>query len=221
MVGEDFSILLRVCICTAYAASSSMLTMVNRTLYAVYDYKSPLSLLFVQCLCNVCICFGLMSIKSIVGNKAFGFLEKYGIKLSTLSEVLGKAKAGLMISSIKIVEVLFGLYSLKAVNIPLFLTIRRCSMITTIMVDYLYAGKSPTSTLLIAAFFVSTGALIAGYETFDNDMWGYVLIMCNNFASASVNVVTSVYNEKKVVQAFDLNFYFALIGLPLSLAIIM
>lgn len=81
-----------------------------------------------------------MSIKQI-SYKSFDFLEAYGIKLSSLSEVLGKAKAGLVISSMRVVEVLFGLYSLKAVNIPLFLTIRRCSMITTIIVDYLYAGK--------------------------------------------------------------------------------
>lgn len=43
--------------------------------------------------------------------------------------------------------------------------------------------------------------------------------MGNNFSSAFANVVTSVYNEKKIVQAFDLNFYFAVIGLPLALAI--
>lgn len=63
------------------------------------------------------------------------------------------------------------------------------------------------------------GGLIAGYETLDNDMFGYVLIMCNNFATALVNIVASVYNEKKVVNAFDLNFYFALIVLPLAFAI--
>ena len=160
-----------------------------------------------------------MSIKSFVNYRAFDWLEKYGIRLSSLGEVFGKAKAGLTISSMKIIEVLFGLYSLKAVNIPLFLTIRRCSMITTIIIDYLYQGKAPTQTLLFAASFVVLGALVAGYETFDDDMWGYVLITCNNFASALVNVVASVYNEKKVVQAFDLNFYFAIIGLPLGLAI--
>lgn len=146
-------------------------------------------------------------------------MEAYGIKLSSLSEVAGKAKAGLVISSMRIVEVLFGLYSLKAVNIPLFLTIRRCSMITTIIVDYLYAGKKPTQVLMISTFFVVVGGVIAGYETLDDDLFGYFLIMCNNFATALVNVVASVYNEKKVVNAFDLNFYFALIGLPLAYAI--
>jgi len=160
-----------------------------------------------------------MSIKTFISPTGFDFLKAYGIKLSSWPEVLGKSKAGLMISSVKIIDVLFGLYSLKAVNIPLFLTFRRCAMITTVIVDYLYAGKKPSETLLIASFFVVCGALVAGYETFNNDMWGYVLIMCNNFASAFANVVTSVYNEKKAVQAFDLNFYFAMIGLPMSFLI--
>lgn len=84
-----------------------------------------------------------MSIKQI-SYKAFDFLEAYGIKLSSLSEVIGKMKAGVIISSMRIVEVLFGLYSVKAVNIPLFLTLRRCSMLTTILVDFGFAGKKPT-----------------------------------------------------------------------------
>jgi len=161
-----------------------------------------------------------MSIKQFVNHRAFDFLEPYGIKISSLGEVVSKAKAGLIISSIKIIEVLFGLYSLKAVNIPLFLTFRRCSILTTVLVMYVYKGDSPSSVLVISSAFVVVGALIAGYETFDNNSIGYALIMGNNFGSAFVNVVAGVYNDKKMVNAFDLNFFFATIGLPLSLFII-
>lgn len=168
---------------------------------------------------NLLICFILMSIKQFVSYRAFDFLEGYGIKLSSLSEAAGKAKAGLIISTMRVIEVLFGLYSLKAVNIPLFLTIRRCSMITTIIVEFLYQGKKPTHVTLVSSFFVVAGGLIAGYETLDDDFYGYAIIMCNNFATALVNVVASVYNQNKMVNAFDLNFYFALIGLPLAFAI--
>jgi len=161
-----------------------------------------------------------MSIKQFVNHNAFDFLEPYGIKISSLSEVISKAKAGLIISSIKIIEVLFGLYSLKAVNIPLFLTFRRCGILTTMMVMYMWKGDQPGSVLVISSAFVVMGALVAGYETFDNNGIGYALIMGNNFGSAFVNVIAGVYNDKKLVNAFDLNFFFATIGLPLSYAII-
>ena len=143
MAKDDLSIVIRVSLCMAYAASSSALTFVNRMLYSIYSYKSPLCLLLVQCIVNLFICSILMSVKQ-VSYKAFDFLEAYGIKLSSLGEVIGKMRAGVIISTMRVVEVLFGLYSVKAVNIPLFLTLRRCSMLTTIIVDYLYAGKQPT-----------------------------------------------------------------------------
>ena len=216
---DDISILIRVSLCAGYATASSALTFVNRMLYSTYNYKSPLSLLLIQCVFNLCICLILMSIKQFVSYRAFDFLERYGIKLSSLAEAAGKAKAGLVISAMKVIEVLFGLYSLKAVNIPLFLTLRRCAMITTVIVDYLYQGKTPSQELAIASAFVVTGGLIAGYETLNDDFYGYALIMCNNFATALVNIVASAYNDKKVVNAFDLNFFFALIGLPLTFAI--
>ena len=155
----------------------------------------------------------LMSIKSFVSYRSFDFLEEYGIRLSSLGEVIGKAKAGMAISSMKVVEVFFGLYSLKAINIPLFLTARRCSIMTTILVDYLYAGKKPTSVLLITMMFVVIGAIVAGSENIEANWYGFILVFGNNLASAMINVVASVYNEKKVVQAFDLNFYFALFNL--------
>jgi len=161
-----------------------------------------------------------MSIKQFVNYHAFDSLEGFGIKISSLGEVIGKAKAGLIISSMKIIEVLFGLYSLKAVNIPLFLTFRRCSILATVLVMFLWNKQSPSSVLMISSAFVVMGALVAGYETFDDNFVGYALIMGNNLASATINVVAGVYNEKKVINAFDLNFFFATIGLPLSLAII-
>jgi len=216
---EQISIVLRVCLAVCWAASSAALTFVNRLLYAEYNYKSPLCLLFLQCLFNVSICLVLMSYKQYVSPKAFEFLVPYGIKISSLGEAAAKMQAGLIISSTKIVEVMLGLYSLKAVNIPLFLTFRRASILCTIIVTFLWKREGPSRTLMLASAFVVSGAVVAGYDTFDNNAFGYMLIIGNNFASSFVNVIASVYNEKKVVTAFDLNLFFALIGLPLTLLI--
>jgi len=51
-----------VCI-VSYMIISSILTIVNKYLYAKYHFKSPLNLLFMQCLCNMVICLTLMSWK--------------------------------------------------------------------------------------------------------------------------------------------------------------
>jgi hypothetical protein len=61
------------------------------------------------------------------------------------------------------------------------------------------------------------GAIIAGYDSFDSNMLGYLLIWGNNFSQAIYNVFTAKFNENKTLTAFEINFFFASIGLPLSL----
>lgn len=190
-------------------------------IYEKYKFKSPLNLFLVQCFCNVVICLTLMGYKTLISPKAFSWAEKYGIKITTYPETFTgqKIKVGLTIGAITIINVLFGLYSVKLVNIPLFLTFRRCAILATIIVQFLAQGSSPSGNLAISATLMVLGALIAGYESLSADFLGYILIWGNNFCSAIQNVVTSKYNQDKKVTAFEINFFFACIGLPLMLAI--
>lgn len=64
------------------------------------------------------------------------------------------------------------------------------------------------------------GAIIAGYDSLGSESaQGYLIAIANNFTSSLVYVITSVYDERKVVNAFDLTFFFGLIGLPVTLGI--
>jgi hypothetical protein len=195
--------------------ASSCLTTVNKTLYEKFNFSSPLNLFLVQCFCNVSICMSLMAYKTYVDSEAFESLKSVGIKISTLPECFSKFRNGFIIGGLNIVTVLFGLYSVKYVNIPLFLTFRRCAILATIIVTYVISGKGPNNTLAGCAFVMVTGALLAGYESFDDNAFGYLLIWGNNFAQSIYNVVASIFNEDKKITSFEINFYFALIGLPL------
>ena len=116
----------------------------------------------------------------------------------------------------RVADVALILYLLKTIKIPLFVVIKRCSMITTIIVDYLYSGKLPTRELLISSFLVLAGGIVAGYDTLDGDLWEYALIVSSCFSTSLISVVTYVYNDKGVLNVFDLNFFYAVIGLPFS-----
>ena len=77
-----------------------------------------------------------MGYKTYLSPKAFVWAEKYGIKITTYDETftLQKAKVGLTVGAVTIVNVIFGLYSVKLVNIPLFLTFRRCAILATLII---------------------------------------------------------------------------------------
>lgn len=78
----------------------------------------------------------MMGYKTYISPKAFNWAEKYGIKITTYQETftVKKIKIGLYIGAITVINVIFGLYSVKLVNIPLFLTFRRCAIFATIII---------------------------------------------------------------------------------------
>ena len=78
-------------------------------------------------------------------------LQNIGLKVSTLPELYEKMSNGLKLASVRNIEVWFGLYSVRFVNIPLFLTFRRCSVVTTIITAYFLYSKVPNRDLSISA----------------------------------------------------------------------
>ena len=179
---QPIGMLVQVSVCVSYMLASSCLTTVNKALYEKFSFSSPLNLFMVQCFCNVSICMSLMTYKSFVNPNAFKSMEKLGLRITTLGETFGKCQNGFIIGSLNIVTVLFGLFSVKHVNIPMFLTFRRCAILATIIVTFILKGEGPNNTLAVSAFIMVSGAILAGYESFDDDAFGYMLIWGNNFA---------------------------------------
>ncbi len=117
-----------------------------------------------------------------------------------------------------LITVAFGVYSIKYVSIPLFLTLRRCSILTSFFVNYLVNGKGADSRTYLKLGLVTAGALIAGIETFNRDWFGYILIWMNNLTQSICNVVYNKLNKDKVVTPIEINFFYAWLGLPVFLA---
>ena len=80
------------------------------------------------------------------------------------------------IGAMNIFQVLLGLYALKNINIPLLLTNRRCAIFATICVQKLVENKTPEKNLVIAASLMLTGAVVAGWTSFDANIIGYLFV---------------------------------------------
>ena len=116
--------------------------------------------------------------------------------------------------------VMFGLFAVKGVSIPIFLTFRRCGCLATITVQYFVEGKYPSSKTAWSTLIVILGAIIGGYETLDTELFGYMLVWGNNFTQSIYNVVMSKLNSDKRITPFEINFFFALIGIPISACLV-
>lgn len=161
-----------------------------------------------------------MTYKTYVDPKAFKSAEKIGLRVTTLGETYGKISTGIFIGALNIITVLFGLYAVKNVNVPIFLCFRRCAIIFTIIVTYIMERVLPGKPKGLCALLMCGGAVVAGWEGFDNDSFGYFLVICNNFSQSIYSVFTSKYNADKRITPFEVNFFFAALGLPMCIAIV-
>ena len=111
---------------------------------------------------------------------------------------------------------MIGFYAVKSVSIPMFLTFRRCGIVATLIIQYFVNGSTPAMNILGATALVCTGAIIGGYENFDTEYFGYLLVWANNFTQSIYNVVMSKLNSDKSITPFEINFFFASFGLPVG-----
>ena len=121
-----------------------------------------------------------MFYKSFINNNALDWTKRFGLKFTTFGETFNNFAIGVKVGAMCLVTVIFGLYSVKNVNIPMFGTMRRCCILTTVIVNYIIRGDVPDKTLTIVVTMLVAGAIIAGYENLDSDMFGYGLVWGNN-----------------------------------------
>ena len=94
---------------------------------------------------------------------AFNGAKKFGLTFTTYKDTFTKMGTGIKVGSICLITVIFGLYAVKNVNVPMFLTMRRCCIFSTLIVNYLIAGTVPKTVEIGCTGLLLLGAIIAGY----------------------------------------------------------
>jgi len=165
---------------------------------------------------NVLFCLFVMAYKDMK-KSAFSSLVPYGIVIPELSKVSEKMNLGLKAGAANLITVFFGLFAVKNVNIPLFTAFRRCGMLSSVIVMFIMESTIPNRFIQIATVVVTAGAITAGWETMETDAYGLAIVWANNFSQAIQNVYISALNKEKKLSAFDINFFFASLGLLFSI----
>eukprot|EP00347_Sterkiella_histriomuscorum_P018313 403345983 len=213
---QEYSLCIRFLVCVFFGCSSSMLQIVNKSLQQNFQFKSHMNIMLSQCVCNIFICTLMMFYKQY-NPKAFMIFEKFGMRIPPFNETITKYNMGLRMGFANLISVNFGLLGSKIVNIPMFLTLRRCSILTVVLMNYFIMGSVPDSYLMLTLVLSLSGSVVAGYETLNTDWFGYFIVWMNNLAQSIYNVYVSKVNKEKKVLPFEINFYFACCGLPVAL----
>lgn len=81
-------------------------------------------------------------------------------------------------------NVLFGLGSTKALNIPMFTALRRFSILMTMLGEWYMLNSKPHSNVVISVALMVGGALLAAMYDLAFDASGYSMVFLNNITSS-------------------------------------
>uniref|UniRef100_A0A7S0ZLG3 Sugar phosphate transporter domain-containing protein n=1 Tax=Timspurckia oligopyrenoides TaxID=708627 RepID=A0A7S0ZLG3_9RHOD len=185
-----------------FSLSSIFSIFVNKALLTAFDFGYPSTLMLVQMfLSNVFL--------SIL--RFFNRLHVPTIDRSQYRVVL-------VATLYWIGNVLVGLYALRLVNIPMFSTFRRLSVLFVMAVEF-YGGKRFSGRIIFAVFITVTGSVLSAVSDLTFDPLGYALVFLNNLITAFYfsSLQTSIRGLK--LNSLQLYYYTSQLGVPIMIVI--
>jgi solute carrier family 35 protein len=178
-----------------YFMSSSMLVQfTTKAIFTTYHFNFPLTVALLQ--------------------MTFISVTTYLVTRPTLSLSLFKSLAPLAL--INVLNVIFGLIGTGGLNVPMFIALRRFTLLFTILLERFWLKKQHDWPTLSAMGIMIGGALVAAATDMSYNPRGYAAVLCND-------VLTSLYlimvkNTNKGLTTTRMLFYNSTMSVPMLLA---
>lgn len=149
----------------------------NKALLSSYGFEGYFTLLFCQLFLSYVFCV----VTRDYFNNPFN-IPKFDVDL---------VKAALPMGITYVLNVGCGLLALQLVNVPMFFCLRRLVAPVVLIYEYITMGKVADVGTRMSIGVIVLGAIVAGWDTLNDDIFGYSLTMINNVLTAAASVMVS------------------------------
>ena len=189
----------KVLVAVTYIALSACLTTVNKELFSNFDFKDINALVFAQQLCSVLVLGSLRQLGALEPADHLGFK----------SSMLRGSYAAVLFSFLA--YVLTSIHALRFVSVPLYTTLRKCSIVTTVILETIVMRKSFPNTLEnVGTVLIVVGAVTYGFNDLETSLSGYVVCLVCNLATSAYLVSISHHKNAVQVGTMDVSYQVAL-----------
>ncbi|KAG2699850.1 hypothetical protein I3843_07G206600 [Carya illinoinensis] len=117
-------------------------------------------------------------------------------------------------------NVAFALASLKGVNIPMYIAIKRLTPLA-VLVAGLFSGKGrPTTQVSLSVLLTAAGVIIAALGDFSFDLFGYGMALTSVFFQTMYLVLVEKSGAEDGLSSVEIMFYNSTLSLPFLLFLI-
>ncbi|XP_050884600.1 UDP-N-acetylglucosamine transporter UGNT1 isoform X1 [Lathyrus oleraceus] len=189
-----------------------LLVMFNKAALSSYNFPSANFIALLQMVCSCCFLYFLRSrrIISFTAGEAEVISEnsKIFVPLKTLRHTFPIAGSYLL-------YMLVTMESVRGVTVPMYTTLRRTTVVFTMLVEYMLVGQKYTRSIIFSVGLIVFGAFIAGARDLSFDAYGYAIVFLSNITTAIYLATIARVGKTSGLNSFGLMWCNGIISGPL------
>ncbi|XP_078439382.1 UDP-N-acetylglucosamine (UAA) transporter family isoform X2 [Wolffia australiana] len=200
--GAGVSPLLSILAALSYGIASMAMVFLNKAVLMQYSYA--MTLLTLQQLTTALL---------ILWARVLGYTNARGFNLET-------AKKLLPLSLFYNANVSFALASLKGVNIPMYIALKRLTPLAVLVAGFFSGKGRPSTQVTLSVLLVALGVIVAALGDFSFDMFGYTMALTSVFFQTMYLLMVEKSGAKDGFSSIELMLYNSVLSLPFLLLLI-
>ncbi|XP_072963747.1 UDP-N-acetylglucosamine transporter UGNT1-like [Typha angustifolia] len=198
----------------AYMACAVLLVMVNKAALSSYDFPSANVITLYQMIASTSICYALKRWKAISFKTDEAETESDDPIILVPPRKLLQT---LPLSLTYLIFMLTSMYSIRGVSVPMYTTLRRTTVVFTMIAEYLLKGQAYTPSIFTSAGLIVLGAFIAGARDLSYEPYSYAIVLGANIATAVYLATLDLLGKSSGLTSFGHMWCNGLVCAPLLL----
>ncbi|KAI0511244.1 hypothetical protein KFK09_011869 [Dendrobium nobile] len=186
----------------SYGIASMAMVFINKAILMKYAYS--MTLLTVQQLATALL---------IHLGRVLGYTKSSSLNLAT-------AKKLLPLSLFYNANVAFALASLKGVNIPMYIALKRLTPLAVLIAGFFSGKGRPQLQVSLSVLATALGVIIAALGDFSFDLFGYTMALTSVFFQTMYLMLVEKSSAEDGLSSVEIMLYNAILSLPFLLFLI-
>ncbi|KAL1562297.1 UDP-N-acetylglucosamine transporter ugnt1, variant 2 [Salvia divinorum] len=185
----------------SYMACAVLLVLFNKAALSSYNFPCANVITLCQMISSCCLLYFLRR------SKLISFNAKESVAASDSSNTLVSIQTLIRTSPLALTYLLYMLVtmeSVRGVNVPMYTTLRRTTVVFTMIVEYLLVRQNYTRPILGSVTLIVLGAFIAGSRDLSFDSYGYLVVFLSNFTTAIYLATIARIGKSSGLNSFGL-----------------
>lgn len=185
----------------SYMSCAVLLILFNKAALSSYNFPCANVITLFQMISSCCFLYTMRRLKLISFTLGESLIVSDNatilVPLKTLKHTLPLAGAYLL-------YMLVTMESVRGVNVPMYTTLRRTTVVFTMVVEYLLAGQKYTSSVVGSVGLIVLGAFVAGARDLSFDSYGYAVVFIANITTAIYLATIARIGKSSGLNSFGL-----------------